>query len=235
MVRGITRNPIGLVHLVAVALQGCLAPLRVPFETSAPSRIPAGVEGKVGPDGRTTLRLEGLEMRLETRNQRPGGLGFVTILPLPVAYPFPGKDMVDDPKPLGPRQLLYLDLRAHEPGFAFNPMAVLFAADSEAAAPPLAYIGPGRPSWGCRDAGGEELERSTADMGYPIQPDGEWTCFVLAFRVSSSSPDVPFQLLLGGLQRSGEAVPPVELAFSKRKARSWLDTPRTWRPESLTR
>lgn len=235
MVTGITSNPIWLLLLMGAVLQGCLAPLRVPFETSAPSKIPAGVDGKVGPDGRTTLRLEGLELRLETRNQRPGGLGFVTILPLPVAYPFPGKDMVDDSKPLGPRQLLYLDLRAHEPGFAFNPMAVLFAADSEPAAPPLAYIGPGRSSWSCRDASGEELKRSTADTSHPIEPGEGWTCFVLAFRVSSSSPEVPFQLLIGGLQQSGEAVPPLELDFSKRKGRSWLDTPRTWRPESLTR
>ena len=239
MITRTMKSPIWLPLLTGVVLQGCFYPLRVPFETSAPQVIPAGVDGKVGPDGRTTLRLDGLDVRMETHNQRPKGVGLSWLMPFPLVFPAPASgvfDEMDEPNPPSSRQLLYLDLRAREPGFAFNPMAVLLAADTSSAAPPLAYIGPGQRGWdGCADSSGDELEKSTADTTYLIEPsEDDWTSFVLAFRISSSSPEVPFQLIIGGLRRDGEGVPPVELRFSKRKGRSWMITPRTWQPESLT-
>ncbi len=235
MITRSTRGSTWLLLLSGVVLQGCAWPLRAPFETSAPQVIPAGIDGKVGPDGRTTLRLDGLDVRIETRNQRPKGVGLVWILPFPAVFPLPASDVFEDPNPLSSRQLLYLDLRAREPGFAFNPMAVLLAADTNSAAPPQAYIGPGRDGEICTDSSGNEFERSTADTSFSIEPsEEEWTCFVLAFRISSS-PEVPFRLVLAGLTRSGEDLPPLELSFSKRKGRSWLITPRTWRPEPLIR
>lgn len=222
-----------LLLLAGVVMQGCVWPLRAPFETSAPKAIPPGVDGQVGPDGRTTLRLDGLDLRIETRNQRPKGVGLVWIVPFPAVFPMPASAVFEDSNPQHSRQLLYLDLRAREPGLAFNPMAVSLGAHKRTVAPPLGYIGPGRDGATCTDSSGDELEESTADTSYPIELREGWTCFVIAFRLSSS-PDVPFEVVIAGLERSGETLPPLELSFAKRMGRSWMITPRTWQPESLT-
>jgi hypothetical protein len=156
------------------------------------------------------------------------------ILPFPIVWPLPASAVFEDPNPEIGRQLLYLDLRTREPGFTFNPMAVQRGANTGPVAPPLAYIGPGERGWdGCTDSSGNELEQSTLDTPFTIEPsEEEWTCFVLAYP-GSSSPDIPFTLVIEGLERGGEAHPPVTLNFAKRKGRSWLVTPRTWVPESL--
>ena len=40
-------------------------------DVSAPKAIPAGIAGKIDPDGSTTLYLPDLDVKIEVRNHRP--------------------------------------------------------------------------------------------------------------------------------------------------------------------
>jgi hypothetical protein len=178
--------------------------------------------------------MKGLDLRIETRNQRPKGTGLVATLP-PFILPYPSSGFFTQ-NPVGSRLVVAFDFHPREQGFSFDPMAVLFTVNDRAAVSPTGYVGPGRATGErCLDSRGGDLERSKTGRGFPLLPDGNRTCFVLAFRTTSSSPDVPFRLQLGGLSREGEPVQLPELSFARRSGRSYGGEPRTWIPKSLER
>lgn len=192
--------------------------------------------GKVGPDGRTTLHLNELELRIEARNQRAKGAAvaiapLMGILPIPMLLPASDATLLSAHYPL----LLFLELDPTVPGFSFEPMAVRLMPVGGDPVPPKAFVGPGQTHGErCLDAKsqGDHLPKTIVEERFPIEPGQEPTCFAMVFG-DAFPPEVDFQLDLGGLARHGEPVDLPALQFSKRSARS-MGAPRTWRPASLT-
>ena len=77
--------------VIGSLLTACGGYVRVPFDVSAPAALPPELPGEVGADGRTTLHLDGLEFRIEARNQRGTGaavaVALLGILPVPMIEP----------------------------------------------------------------------------------------------------------------------------------------------------
>jgi len=214
----------------------CGGYVRVPFDISAPTALPPDLPGEVGADGRTSLHLDDLELRIEARNQRATGAAvaivpLMWILPVPMIFPAGETTSLSSHYPV----LLFLELDPAEPGFFFEPMAVRLTPVAGDPVPPKAFVGPGQTSGErCLDAKSQkdDLTKSVEGKSFPIEPSQEPTCFAIVFG-SVFPPSVDFQLYLGKLSRHGVPVDLPALQFSKRRARS-MGEPRTWRPASLT-
>jgi len=76
----------------AILFACATAPVRVPFEVSAPAVIPDGVLGRIDADGSTTLYMDGWDLNIAVQNQRSyvRGSGWdlgVVLFPLPMIIP----------------------------------------------------------------------------------------------------------------------------------------------------
>ena len=202
-----------LISATGVVLLGCVkAPVRVPFEASAPQEIPAGVLGKIESDGVTTLFLEDLDLRISAGDRRSYGVRSrwefsLLIYPLPMIIP----SRTREAEPAGESDLLphviLLEFRPREEGFGFHPDSVRVVPDDGLARSIEAFIGPADPS--CSgDWSAPESSRHYA------LPPGEPSCFVLRFP-TQGTPEVAFRPYVSGITRLGEPTPPMELRFGK--------------------
>jgi hypothetical protein len=219
---------LGVGAIETVFLTACGA-LRVPFEISAPQALPTGMVGRIGPDGRTLLQLDGLRVRLEARDPRARGHALIWIAFPPVIVPLPASEGIPDVSAL--RLIIFVDVEAERDGFSFAPMSATLARDGTPSMTATAFVGPGRSQHDtCVDARGRALDLSTASESFPL-PARDRRCFVLAFP-TASSPDAPFRLRLAGLSHEHTAVNVPELRFVKRDARS-IGEAKTWRPPGM--
>jgi hypothetical protein len=212
------------VLLTCRALLGCATS----YEISASPSLPIGVVGEVDKRGRTIVRLDDVDVRIEVRNPRASGVswGLAPMFP-PLPIPESASDLTNHVIP----NLIFLEFRPTEEGFTFRPMAVLLIYGGQSLSP-KAFIGPGRPRHDgnvCMDPAGGELEKSTTDQSFGLSAVPERTCFVLQF-YNRLSPDVKFRLALRGLNRNGDPVDFPELHFEKWEGRG---DPNTSRPTAF--
>lgn len=227
-----------LILLTSGALSAC-GTVRSGFEVSAPTAIPPALHGEIDERGRTTLRLDGIDLRVDVRNRltqrKVFGWGIVPFLPGVV--PFITSDTLGDPsRPL----VIFFELHPREPGFSFEPMAIRIRRDRALRdLTPRGFVGPGRPSeQRCLDATGRELEEQAVSETFELAPDQHGTCFVLAFRAPSPTV-IGFRLFLKGLLRGLDPIDLQEMRFQKRTGRAtgplgphedWV--PAAFRPEA---
>jgi hypothetical protein len=201
----------------AVFFACATAPVRVPFDVSAPTVIPDGVLGRIDADGSTTLYMEGWDLKIAVQNQRSYVRGSrwdfgIILFPFPMIIP----TVVQEAKPTQDQGLLplvvFLRFDSREEGLLFSPDSVRVDPDDGPIQSMEAFKGPA--DGGC---GGVWVEsESSRDF---VLPPGQTTCFVLQFPLQSS-PDVKFGLHLAGLTRRGEPIPPVDLRYVKFKGHS---------------
>lgn len=188
----------------------CATAVRVPFDVSAPEVIPAGIKGKIDPDGLTTLYLEDLDVEIEVGNYRQRDThvewGLLPLFPffLPIPMPATVASDTSSSEVGGPHQI-FLTFNPSEQGFIFNPETVTVTLDQGSAVSMVAFMGPVNEScvgeWGVLEAGRD----------FNLTPQ-EATCFGLRFPLQTS-PNIAFRLSLSGLSREGQPVTPIELRF----------------------
>jgi len=203
---------------LALAVGGVIGACRtmpVALDVSAPQVIPAGVLGKIDPDGSTTLFLDGMDLEIEVRNHRSGRtrLGWELIpvpfppflLPIPTSVPeVAEKADAENGLPL----LLFLKLVPRAEGFVFEPGEVTVTPDEAGALRMTAVTGPTDDS--CM---GVESATDAVPQVFDLPPHVV-TCFVPRFPVRAS-PDLGFRLSLSGLSTQREPIAPVELRYLK--------------------
>ena len=209
------------VHPV-VMLAGALFTACVPITSyegltvSAPAAIPPGWRGEIDRNGRTTLRLDEIDLRVDARN----ATGQEKVLILSPFFMDYGSTRLGYDVPL----VIFLEFHPKRAGFSFDPMAVRLLRYLDPALTPREFIGPGHVSGErCLDSTGRRLEAKTVPEPQDLLPGAEATCFVLAY--AGSSPSVEFRLLIGGLSNQGEPVELPELHFKERPAEKPLWTP----------
>ena len=190
---------------------------------SAPATIPPGWRGETDENGRTILRLDEIDLRVDARNAT-GQSKFLILSPFFIDA---GSNRLGDDAPL----VIFLELHPKRAGFSFDPMAVRLMRYRDPAVAPREFIGPGHPAGGntCLDSTGRHLEPKTAPEPLDLLPGAAATCFVLAY--AGSSPSVEFRLLIGGLSSRGEPVELPELHFKERQ----IEKPLQWIPPAFSR
>lgn len=203
-----------LMLLVGGALSTACVPVttNADLAVSAPAAIPRGWRGEVDKNGRTILRLDGIDLQVDVRN-RTGREKVLYVSPIPpFVLDYQSGRLGDPSRPL----VIFLEFHPREDGFSFDPMAVRLWRDL-ALRPltPRGFIGPGRPSGQrCLDRAGRELEERAAGEAFVLLPDDQGTCFVLAFGPTSSG----FRIQPEGLSREGSAMELPDLRFERRPA-----------------
>ena len=222
------------VHPVSMLLAGALFAACVPITSykdltvSAPAAIPPGWRGEIDENGRTILRLDEIDLRVDARNTT----GRERVLYLSPLFLDGHSTRLGNPdKPL----VIFLELHPKRVGFSFDPMAVRLLRYRDPAVTPDKFIGPGRPAGGntCLDPRGRfgrHLEGKTEPETLDLPPGDEATCFVLAYDVRSS-PSIKFRLLIEGLSSRGEPVELPELHFQERR----IEKPLQWTPPAFSR
>ena len=214
------------VHLVLMLLAGALFAACVPITSykdltvSAPAAIPPGWRGEIDENGRTILRLDEIDLRVDARNTT--GLERVLYLS-PLFLDGQSRGLGTD-VPL----VIFLELHPKRAGYSFDPMAVRLWRYRDEAVTPREFIGPGQPDGDrCLDSAGRQLEAKTAPELLDLLPGAAATCFVLAY--AGSSPSIEFRLLIGGLSSRGESVELPELHFKERQTEKPLWIPPAFR------
>ena len=196
----------------AVFFACATAPVRVPFDVSAPTVIPDGVLGRIDSDGSTTLYMEGWDLKIAVQNQRSYVRGSrwdlsVVLFPLPMIIPTVAQE-VNPPEDRGLSPLVvFLHFHSRVDGLVFYPDSVRVLPDDGQAESMKAFIGPADLT--CST----DWESPEASREF-VLPPGEPSCFVLQFP-TPGSPDTGFQLHLSGIATSGEPTPPIDLRFAK--------------------
>lgn len=215
------------VHPVLMLLAGALFTACVPITSyegltvSAPAAIPPGWRGEIDKNGRTILRLDEIDLRVDARN----ATGREKVLILSPFFIDGQSRRLGDDAPL----VIFLEFHPKQAGFSFDPMAVRLSRYLDPAVTPREFIGPGHPTGErCLDSTGRELEAKTASELLDLLPGTAATCFVLAY--AGSSPSVEFRLLIGGLSNQGEPVELPELHFKEHQTEKPL-----WIPPALRR
>ncbi|HET7692678.1 MAG TPA: hypothetical protein VFM44_06300 [Gemmatimonadota bacterium] len=197
---------------VVASIAGCRT-TQAAMDVSAPTAIPAGVAGKIDPDGSATLYLQDLELIIEARNYRPHDTGL--IWDVAIAPPF----FLPIPIPVGRVSTTYeegasdgpltisLRLAPKVAGFTFHPGAPSVTLDDGRTHSTAEFIGPAEAS--CAGIWAK-TEDSTE---YPLLP-GKRTCFVLRFPLHAS-PETSFLLSFRGLSLRGDPTPTFELTYGK--------------------
>jgi len=187
---------------------------------SAPAAIPPGWRGEIDENGRTILRLDEIDLRVDARNTT--GLERVLYLS-PLFLDGQSRGLGND-EPL----VIFLEFHPKTAGFSFDPMAVRLWRYRDEAVTPREFIGPGQPDGDrCLDSAGRQLEAKTAPELLDLLPGAAVTCFVLAY--AGSSPSIEFRLLIGGLSSRGESVELPELHFKERQTEKPLWIPPAFR------
>ena len=155
-------NP-ALMLLAGGALSACVpVTWKRDIAVSAPAAIPPGWRGEIDRNGQTTLRLDGIDLRLDVRN-RTGREKWLALSPLPPFVLDADSETLGDPsRPL----VIFLEFHPRGAGFSFDPMAVRLWRDlGLRPLTPRGFIGPGRPSGQrCDDPTGREPE----EMPVPV-------------------------------------------------------------------
>lgn len=217
------------VHPVLMLLAGALFTACVPVTSyqgltvSAPAAIPPGWRGEIDKNGRTILRLDEIDVRVDARNTT-GQEKVLYLSPLP---PFVMDHQSSGLGTDGPL-VIFLELHPKRAGFSFDPMAVRLLRYLDPAIAPREFIGPGRPDGErCLDPSGRQLDGKTAPGSLDLLPGEEATCFVLAY--AGSHPIIEFRLFMGGLSSGGEPVELPELHFKEHQTEKPLWTPPAFR------
>jgi hypothetical protein len=196
----------------AVFFACATAPVRVPFDVSAPTVIPDGFLGRIDADGSTTLYMQGWDLKIAVQNQRSYVRGSrwdlgVVLFPLPMIIPTIKQDVnPPEDRDLSPL-VVFLHFHSRVEGLVFYPDSVRVLPDDGQAESMKAFIGPA--DLPCSAA----WESPEASREF-VLPPGEPGCFVLQFP-TQGSPDTGFQLHLSGIATSGEPTPPIDLHFAK--------------------
>lgn len=203
----------GLLPVIGAVFFACAtAPVRVPFDVSAPTVIPDGVLGRIDADGSTTLYMDGWDLKIAVQNQRSyvRGSGWdlsVVLFPLPMIIPTIAPEVNPpadrDSSPL----VVFLHFHSRADGLVFYPDSVRLLPNDGQAASMNAFIGPA--DLPCN----ADWESPEASREF-VLPPGEPSCFVLQFP-TLGSPETGFQLHLSGIATSDEPVPPIDLRFAK--------------------
>jgi hypothetical protein len=189
---------------------------------SAPRSIPSGWRGEIDRNGRTILRLDEIDVRVDARNAA-GREKILYLSPLPpFVWDYQSNRLGDPDEPL----VIFLELHPRKAGFSFDPMAVRLSRDHYKEAVTPRVVGPGRSSGErCHDPERRRLQHIPAPETFDLPPGDTATCFVLAYDVFSF-PSGKFRLLLDGLFSRGDPVELPELNFEARPT----DEPITWTP-----